>query len=259
MNYFIRLFAALIISFLICAISLERSFSSESHAFAQKNLSLILKGERELLLFDIYWMGIYVGKASFEAINNKGNIVITTRANSAPVISTFYKVEDYARSELTNGKPNNFKIIQHEGRYRSNKETIFDNKNNRIIYFNHLKGEKIEHNSVYTTLWDVVSGFYHVRTMPFEVGKAIYVNIFDSNKFYNAEVKVIGREKITVYENREVNTVIIKPLLQSAGLFRKKGDVYIWLTDDDKRVPVKMETTISIGKITALLKSVETE
>lgn len=239
--------------------SIERSFSAESPPTDKKNLNPIMKTDKEMLGFDIYWMGIYVGKASFEATSNKGDITIISRVSSAPVISTFYKVEDYAKSEIINGKPSSYKIKQHEGRYRSNKETIFDYKNNRITYFNHLKGQKSEHNSISTTFWDVISGFYYLRTLPFDIGKTVYVSIFDSNKFYSAEVKVIGREKISILENREVNTIIIKPILQSEGLFKKKGDIYIWLTDDEWRIPVRVETTISIGKITARIKSIETD
>ena len=51
----------------------------------------------------------------------------------------------------------------------------------------------------------------------------------------------------------EFDTVVIKPLMKSEGIFNKKGDVYIWLTDDKKRVPVKLESKVAIGSITATL------
>lgn len=245
---------------MISVTPLETSFSAESRIIPGKDRSLpLIKWGRELLIFDIYWMGIYVGKASLEAINSKGSITIVSKVNSAQVISNFYRVEDYARSEILNGMPVSFKIKQHEGRYRSNKETIFDSKNKRITYFNHLKGEKAEHNSVDMPIWDVISGFYYLRTFSFEVGKTVYISIFDSNKFYNAEVKVVGKERISILENLEVNTIVIKPILQSDGLFKKKGDILIWLTDDEHRTPVRVETAISIGKITARIKSIQTD
>lgn len=254
MNYSSKKLIFFVISLLLSSLSSYAPLYADN-AGSQKDRNQILRGSKELMSFDIYWMGIYVGKASFEAINNKGNITIVSKVNSAPVISTLYKVEDHARSEIANGKPVSFKIKQHEGRYRSNKETIFGN--NKVIYYNHLKGEKFEHNTVNNPSWDVISGFYYLRSLPFEVGKTFYVGIFDSNKFYNAEVRVIGKEKIHVSDNWETNTIIIKPILQSAGLFRKKGDILIWLTDDENRIPVKVETTVSIGKVTARIKSIE--
>lgn len=229
-------------------------------AFAEdiKNIHYeILKVSKEVLFFDIYWMGIYVGKASFEAKKELGNITIVSKAYSAPVISSFYKVDDYAQSNIVNGMPASFKIRQHEGRYRSNKETIFDNQKNKIIYFNHLKKEKYEHTEVILPLWDIISGFYYLRTLKLEAGKTVYVSIFDSNKFYDAEVKVIGKERLKVSDNWQTDTIIIKPILQSEGLFKRKGDILIWLTDDENRIPVKVETSVKIGKVTAKIKSFE--
>jgi hypothetical protein len=41
--------------------------------------------------------------------------------------------------------------------------------------------------------------------------------------------------------------------MKSEGIFNKKGDLYIWLTDDLKRIPVKMQTRVIVGSITATL------
>ncbi len=251
------LFFIFILSAFVIIFPQKPSFTEEINK-TDKNLPTILKVSKEAMFFDIYWMGIYVGKATFEAKNELGNITIISKIDSAPVISSLYKVDDYAQSNIINGMPVHFKIKQHEGRYRSNKETIFDNQKNKIIYFNHLKKEKYEHNTVTQPLWDIISGFYYLRTFQFEVGKTVYVNIFDSNKFYNAEVKVIGKERLKISDNWKTDTIIIKPILQSEGLFKRKGDILIWLTDDENRIPVKVETSVKIGKVTAKIKSFET-
>ncbi|NWF53083.1 MAG: DUF3108 domain-containing protein [Nitrospirae bacterium] len=208
----------------------------------------------EKFFYEIYWLGIYAGKAVLETSFDKDVLRISSRANSAPFISTFYTVEDYAESLVKDGKAVHFRIKQREGRYRSNKETIFDINNRKIIYFDYLKSKKKEH-SLNSTMWDVISGFFYLRTQPLTIGKAIYINVFDSNKFLKAEVSVLRKEKIKVKSLGEVATIVIKPDLKSEGLFHRKGDIFIWLTDDEKRIPVKIETKVPIGKIVAELKS----
>ncbi|MBI5756229.1 MAG: DUF3108 domain-containing protein, partial [Nitrospirae bacterium] len=47
------------------------------------------------------------------------------------------------------------------------------------------------------------------------------------------------------------NTIQIKPILKFEGIFQRKGDVYIWLTDDNRKMPVKMRSKILIGSISA--------
>jgi len=95
---------------------------------------------------------------------------------------------------------------------------------------------------------------YYVRTLKLEVGKSVYMDIFDSKKLWNVEVKVLRRERISSILG-DVETVVVKPLMKSEGIFNRKGDMLIWLTDDQKRIPVKMQTKVAVGSITATLVS----
>ncbi|MBF0506080.1 MAG: DUF3108 domain-containing protein [Nitrospirae bacterium] len=219
----------------------------------------LLKSSREKLSFSIYWFGIYVGNAELEAVSSEGKVTIKSQVHSAPVISTFYTVEDYSESKVINGLPVNFKIKQHEGKYRSDKETIFDLDNRHVTFLNNLKGTKDDFTVNGGGLWDLISGFYYLRTQDFEVGKTIYIDIFDSKKFFKAEVNVIGKERIRFSKNVELDTVKVKPLLKSEGLFQNKGDILIWLTDDESKTPVRIETKVPIGTVVAELTSAETE
>ena len=217
----------------------------------------LAKSTKEKLFFDIYWLGIYVGKAILEASHDNGILRITSQAYSAPFISAFYKVEDHAESLIIEGIPVSFRIKQREGRYRSDKETIFDMSNRMVTYFNYLKGFKDEHIMKNGFTWDVISGFFYLRTQPLDIGKTIFIDIFDSNKFYKAKVEVLRKEKIEIPNRGEVSTVIVKPELQSEGLFQSKGDVLIWLTDDEKKIPVRIQTKVPVGNVVAELKDSE--
>lgn len=219
----------------------------------------IINLKREKFYYDIYWMGIYVGNAVIEAVNNGGIIRITSEVHSAPFISTFYEVEDYAESRVKDGRPFNFRIRQHEGKYRSDKETIFDADNKKITYYDYLKGTKDEHIVGDSMFWDVISGFYHLRTRGLEPETTVFVDIFDSNKVLNAEVNVLGRESVKFIGKGDIDAIVVKPILKSDGLFQNKGDIRIWLSDDENRMPVRVETKVSIGNVTAALRRVETE
>ena len=217
----------------------------------------LAKSTKEKLSFDIHWLGIYVGKAILEATYDNGILRITSQAYSAPFLSTFFKVEDHAESLIIEGVPVSFRIKQHEGRYRSDKETLFDMNSRTVTYFNYLKGVKDEHIIKDGVTWDIISGFFYLRTQPLDIGKTIYIDIFDSNKFYKAKVEVLRKEKIKIQNSGKVSTVIVKPELQSEGLFQRKGDILIWLTDDEKKIPVRIQTKVPVGNIIAELTSSE--
>ncbi len=217
----------------------------------------LMTAAREKFLYDISWSGIHVGQAVLEAFNENGRIRITSSVRSAAVISLFYRVEDFSESSIVNGLPAHFRIKQHEGKYRSDKDTVFDGPERKIIFYNYLNNTMEEHPIKGGLPWDVMSGFYHLRTMPLVEGQTVYVDVFDSGKFLKVAVRVVRKEKIEVPGVGEVATVMVKLLLTSDGLFKSKGNVSIWLTDDVKRIPVRVETKIPIGSVTAELSSME--
>jgi hypothetical protein len=212
-------------------------------------------GER--FFFDVSWMGIHVGSAVMETSEEKGVVAISSRVRSAAVLSAFYKVEDYSESTLLGGTPLRFRIRQHEGRYRSDKETVFDATGRKIVYFDYRKGMRKESPMPEDMVWDVISGFYYLRTRPLDVGETVYVDLFDSNKFLHAAVHVVRKEKIRGPGMGEVGAVVVKPVLKSEGLFQNKGDISIWLSDDANRIPLRVETSVPIGKVVAELRKVE--
>lgn len=89
--------------------------------------------------------------------------------------------------------------------------------------------------------------------MPMEPGKSVYIRLFDSKKVWNVEVKVLRKEKIE-RGSKEIDTIVIKPLMESEGIFYRKGDILIWLTDDSSRLPVMLRTKVLIGSVVATIE-----
>jgi hypothetical protein len=212
----------------------------------------------EKLVFDLTWTGLKAGTSTLETLNDKGRTRIISTARSADWVSLFYTVDDRVESLLRNEQtassiclPENYRIRVREGRHRRDKELIFDHANSQVTFIDHL-GDDRKTYKIDGKTFDPLTSFYFVRTLKLEVGKSVYVDVFDSKKLWNVEVKVLRREKIKT-KLGEFDTVVIKPLMKSEGIFNRKGDVYIWLTDDKKRLPVKLESKVAIGSITATL------
>lgn len=213
----------------------------------------------ESMKFDIYWMGIYVGSAIVSVKGDSREITITSMVKSASFISNFYYVNDYAESKIEYGKPKHFKLVQAEGKYRGNKETIFDYNQKEIIFINHLKNNTIYHKGIDKVFMDVLSGFFYLRTLPINLKESVSIDIFDSNKFTTVQVQPIKEEKIELSNKKEIDAIVIKPLLDTEGLFKRKGDIIIWLSKDESKIPLKIETKVPVGRVTAELKEYKKE
>lgn len=212
----------------------------------------------ERLEYDLTWAGIKAGTASLEIVENGPYIQLISRAVSSQFVSVFYKVDDLAISSLkkeTNkylpGIPYNYKLKTSEGRHKKDKEVYFDFSTKKATYYSYLDKEQQAFDINENTM-DALSCFFYVRHMPLQVGKSVFVEIFDNKKLYRAEVQVIKKEEIRLPLGT-FKTILIKPVLLTEGIFSRKGDILIWLTDDEKRLPVLLTTKVKVGSIKATL------
>ena len=216
----------------------------------------------EKLTYDLTWTGIKAGEAALELQDNGEFIDIISRANSSKWVSVFYHVEDLIVSTLKKnnendrkfpGLPYRYRVKLKEGKHRRDKEVIFDQSAKKITYINHLKKEEAIFD-MKGFLLDPLSSFYYVRKLPLEVGQSVYVDVFDNKKIYQIEVQILKKESIKTPLG-SFSTILIKPIMKTEGIFDRKGDILIWLTDDEKRIPVQLKTKIAVGHINAILVS----
>ncbi|MBM4145049.1 MAG: DUF3108 domain-containing protein [Nitrospira sp.] len=212
----------------------------------------------EKFVYDLTWTGIKAGTASLELINDGDKLKIISTAQSAKWVSVFYTVDDRIESILSKtsspfliGQPISYRMKIREGRHRRDKEVIFDHTNGSAKYIDYLNNEKKEF-VIPPVVYDPISSFYYLRTLKLITGKSVYVTIFDSKKVWNVEVQVLRKEQV-ILPIGTFDTLVVKPLMKSEGIFYRKGEILIWLTDDIKHIPVKLQTKVAVGSITATL------
>ena len=91
-----------------------------------------------------------------------------------------------------------------------------------------------------------------MRTKKLEVGKKYEFDVGTGKKNWPLVVEVVRKEKIKVPEGK-FKTFVVIPKLREEGIFKAKGELEIWITDDDRKFPVKMRSKIEFGSITAVL------
>jgi hypothetical protein len=101
---------------------------------------------------------------------------------------------------------------------------------------------------------DDAAFFYFVRITPLEVGKKyVYQRYFRKEK-NPVTIEVGKREKMELPDGSEVNCLVLHPVIDTKGMFSKRSDTRIWLTDDARRLPVQIRTKFPFGTITLRLK-----
>jgi len=99
---------------------------------------------------------------------------------------------------------------------------------------------------------DILSAFYYVRTLNLEPGDTIPLPYHDNGGNYPIKVIVHRRDTVSVPAGRFA-CLVVEPIIATPGLFQRKGRMFLWITDDEKKMPVMMVSKIPIGSVVAKL------
>jgi uncharacterized protein DUF3108 len=212
--------------------------------------------EREHLEYSIEFGVIKAGRATMtmERTGAPGDslVELTSRAQSSSFFAKFYPVDDVVRSVVHEGTflPVRFEKRLSEGDYRSYESFHFDRERNRAVY---STGDTV---AVPERTRDVLSAFYDVRRHALAPGTSLTFPNHSSKKTSVIEIKVLGHETVDTRVGR-FRCIKVQPVMARGGLFKNEGRIWVWFTDDDKRIPVKMESKLAFGAITAEIEKIE--
>lgn len=193
-------------------------------------------------------------------VNGRPCYDIRFEVRSLKSLEFLYKVRDRYRTVIDAGGIFPYRFEQHirEGNYKRDSKAIFDQINNQVIMKkkNNKTGEiKVKKYDVPEYIHDIVSAFYYIRTLDLGSMKKdsiIYIENFLKDTTYTLGVKIHGKQTIEV-EAGKFRCIVIEPLVKEGGLFKNEGKILIWLTDDERKIPVKVGTEIIIGFVGAEL------
>jgi len=101
---------------------------------------------------------------------------------------------------------------------------------------------------------DDAAFFYFVRVTPLEVGRKYTYDRYFRKEKNPVTIEVLKREKLELPDGSKVNCLVLHPTIDTRGLFSKRSETRIWLTDDARRLPVQIRTKFPFGTITLRLK-----
>lgn len=210
----------------------------------------------EKLVYRLSWTGVPVGTATQEIVDEGNSRRIVSTARSNDWLSAFFPVNDRTDSFTTKeepfpGKSYYFRMQIREGGRTRDREITFDQAGRKAVYHDRIKGSRVEV-PIEENTYDIYSSFMHVRFLDLQVGKSAYLNVLDGKKLRRIEIRVIRKERVSTPVG-EFDTIAIEPMVKAEGVFEGKKGAMIWLTDDSRRIPVKAQTRVTVGSVTAVL------
>ncbi len=211
----------------------------------------------EHLVFDIAYKFVVAGTATMSIpdtqwVHGRPCYHVVTTAKSSTFFDMFFKVRDRVETfiDMEGLFPWKFEKHIQEGKYRADRYVEYDQINHIAI---HNQKDTL---AVPPYVQGVLSSFYYVRTVPLEVKKSFDIDNYGDGKLYPLRVLVHRKMRVEVPAG-VFDCIVVEPVLRSEGIFNQKGRLAIWLTDDERRIPVLMKSKVLVGSIDVRLKAIE--
>jgi hypothetical protein len=219
---------------------------------------------KETLYYTVEWRLITAGKARVEWIAApRSGRQVNLHLESVGLVSKFFRVEDDYSANLNSALcGQSLQMTTHEGSRQRETKVTFDSAGRKASY---LERDRVK-NAVLAAhdidippcVHDVIGGLYLLRTLNLEPGQSTQVPVSDGKKSVMAQVEAQQREDVKTPEGA-FKTIRYEIYLFNNVLYRRPAHLYIWLTDDRRKLPVRVQVRMqfAIGTITLLLEKNE--
>jgi hypothetical protein len=218
----------------------------------------------ETLVYDAAWAGIPAAEARITVTHNRlypqswtGQMWI----NTSKVADPLYRMRDYIREDFGREslRPDEMYILQHEKKRLDEWRVKFDEENHLVVSVKKNRAGRIwTRRFSGGDPWGPFSGAMMALSQPLTVGQTYTFDVFSGGNRYVFSFAVQQREQITTALGT-FNTLRIEPsvLWLSEGSFRSQArDTTIWVTDDARHLPVRIESAVFIGTVRADLTQI---
>ena len=222
---------------------------------------------KEILSYMVEWRFIHAGnvRITFGPQPEGGEAAFQAglALESAGLVSRLYKVDNHYTAALSSQLCAIRSLLNTSEGSRLRETRVEYDKNRRKASY---VERDLRRNAVVATheddippcTRDVVGGLYYLRTLRTTPGQVLHVPVSDGKKSVEARVEVQEREQITTPAGK-FNAIRHEIFLFDNVLYRRKGRLFVWLSDDARRLPVQIRIRLPlyIGTITLQLNKEE--
>ncbi|WP_212000062.1 DUF3108 domain-containing protein [Chitinophaga sp. HK235] len=202
------------------------------------------------VMYNLGKMYVGAGEAVFtvnlERFANRDVYHITGDGRTFRAYDWIFKVRDKYETFLDTATMQPLKFLRNvnEGGYK-----IYNN-----VVFNQAAHQAVSTNGTFTVppcVQDVISAIYYARNIDFskaQEGDKIPFAMFLDDQVYNIYIRYLGKEEVNTRFGK-FRAIKFKPLLIKGTIFEGGEKMTVWVSDDANKVPLRVESPISVGNI----------
>jgi hypothetical protein len=210
----------------------------------------------ERLSYTIEWRLIHAGNALLETGPNSALL----KLESAGMVSTLYKVDDTYKVQFDAPFCATSSTMDSKEGSRHRETTInFDRSRNRAFLTEKdlIRNTIVSKTEVQTPncVHEVLAALQRLRRTRVDVGQSVQLPVSDGRKSAAVKVEAQEREQVKTPAGT-FNTIRYEVNVLNNVIYSRQGRVFVWLTDDDRRLPVQIRLRMNfpLGTVTLELE-----
>jgi hypothetical protein len=214
----------------------------------------------ETLEYSIEWRLITAGRARLGWTATPNGFDSSFSLESTGLISRFFKVDNHYSSSLDSNLCAQSSLMKtREGSRRRESAVTFDTARKKATYLERdlAKNAVVASHEIdiLPCAADVVGALYRLRGLALDPGQSVQIPVSDGKKSASVKVDALSREQVHTPAG-EFKTVRYEAHLFDGVIYRRPARVYVWLTDDARRLPVQIQVRLQfhIGTVTLQLE-----
>lgn len=201
-------------------------------------------------------------KVGSAKLNGKNCYLFTGSGSTYQKYDWFYKVRDVfeAHVDSESFRPLKFRADIEEGSKKDKHTYIFNIPQKRAYtIINHgNKPVKVDTLKINACTIDVLTAIYYARNIDYskcKVNDTVSISLLLDGKVYAIYVRYLGKELFTSKELGRYNCIKFSPLLVEGSIFKKGEGMTVWVSNDKNKIPIYIETPITVGTVKVKLMS----
>ena len=215
------------------------------------------------IFYNLNFVWIPAGEVVFKIEDEGSRYHLSAVGRTYDSYDWFFKVRDYYNSYVDKQTllPQTSIRYVNESKYKLYDMVNFDQKSRKATYERGKAKETIDkRGSIDLTdcMHDVLSIVYYSRTLDYskaEIGQEFPVKVMLDEEAYDLKYKLLARETKSVHGLGNFATMRFSPQVVAGNVFNEKTQMKIWASDDQNRLPLMIESPVSVGSVKVVLKS----
>lgn len=199
----------------------------------------------------------------FAVVNNRKSYTFAMEINTSSLFSTFYSVDDRVEIfvDYLDLVPRVFQLhVKESGQLREAK--MLFNTDKQIATFWEKKVTKESGEEEKRQEWEILpftqnvySAIFYLRNFQWDIGKEYSFRVANDKENLIFSGKALRREVLDT-KLGPMKAIVIQPNIVLKGKFKPIGDNFIWLSDDDRKFILRIESKIKIGTLISEVVSI---